>query len=304
MARLRTLAYAMLGGLAAFNLWARWSAGPAYNRLGGKPLYFAWHRGRVFYTVEGEGEPLVLVHRPSWAAASVEWRRVFPLLAAQRRVYALDLLGFGLSDRPALRYEPNLYIDLLADFLPAVAGRPATLVATGLSAAYAIEVAARAPQHVTRLVLVSPTWGLRRRFGLALGALLRVPLVGTSAFNILASRRLLRHHLESSVFYDPTLVDDDLVEALYALAQRPGSTRATAALLVGALNHDATSAWAGVTQPVLIVRGEDAPDDSGVAALLAHGRAAVRQATVPACRLLPQEEHPQRFAALVLEHEG
>jgi pimeloyl-ACP methyl ester carboxylesterase len=304
MAHLLAVVSAALGGLTAFNLWARWSAGPAYNRLGGTPSYFAWRRSRVFYTVEGEGAPLVLVHRPSWAAASVEWRRVFSRLSAERRVYALDLLGFGLSDRPALRYEPTLYIDLLGDFLQAVVGRPATVVATGLSAAYAIEVAARWPERIARLLLVSPTWGLRRSFGAALGALLRTPVVGTSAFNVLASRRLLRHRLENRVFYDPTLVDDDLVEALYALAQRPGSTRAVAALLAGDLNHDATAAWGRVTQPALIVRGEDVPEDGSVAALLAHDLPAVRQVTIPACGLLPQEEHPQRFAALVLESGG
>lgn len=294
------LAGAGLGSLTAFNTWCRWSASPAYNRLGGKPTYYEWHDSRVFYTVEGEGAPLVLIHRPHWAAASYEWRRVFHPLAEQRRVYALDLLGFGLSDRPAAPYDAALYVRLLHDFLHTIVPSPATIVASGLSAAYTIATAAAAPERVQRLVLVSPTWGRRVCCGAALAALLRLPVVGTSALNVLASRRALRHVLEEHTYYDPTFVDDDLVEAAYAVCQRPGSTRAVAALLAGQLDEDATSTWAALRRPALVVSGAEAPAET-VAPPLAQARPDVRQVVVPACGLLPHEEHPQRFARLVLE---
>lgn len=300
LARALALAGVGLGGLAVFNTWCRWSASPAYNRLGGKPTYYEWHHGRVFSTVDGQGEPLVLVHRPHWAAASFEWRRVFAGLAEQRRVYALDLLGFGLSDRPAVRYDAALYVRLLHDFLRSVVLRPATLVASGLSAAYAIAVAAASPELVPQLVLVSPTWGERVPYGPAIGVLLHLPVVGTSAFNLLANKRALRRTLEERTYYDPTLVDDDLVEAAYAVCQRPGSTRAAAALLAGHLNDDATSAWSRTRQPALIVSGAEAPADD-VGPLLAQARPDVRHVVVPACGLLPHEEHPQRFVSVVRE---
>lgn len=61
--------------------------------------HFTWRGHRVFYRDEGEGEPLLLLHgvpTASWA-----WHRVWPLLLPRHRLIAPDLLGFGLSDKPA-----------------------------------------------------------------------------------------------------------------------------------------------------------------------------------------------------------
>src|ERR1700738_1989534 len=78
-------------------------------------------------------------------------------LAARFRVYAPDLLGFGLSDRPDIAYTADIYTELLHDFLTNIVGEPATLVASRLSCNYAITVAANSPELCTRLVLLSPT---------------------------------------------------------------------------------------------------------------------------------------------------
>ena len=60
---------------------------------------FSWNGHRVFYRDQGQGEVLLLLHgvpMASWA-----WHRVWPLLRGGYRLIAVDLLGFGLSDKPA-----------------------------------------------------------------------------------------------------------------------------------------------------------------------------------------------------------
>jgi pimeloyl-ACP methyl ester carboxylesterase len=59
---------------------------------------FEWRGVRVFYRVEGSGEPLLLVH--GFPTASWDWWRVWPALVARYRVLALDMVGFGFTDKP------------------------------------------------------------------------------------------------------------------------------------------------------------------------------------------------------------
>src|SRR5437764_12248486 len=85
--------------------------------LGGEPGEILWRDHRVAFTRHGRGSPVLLVHGLYPGASSFEWRHVVPALAEQHTVFALDLLGFRRSDRPAARYSTGLYPALLADFV-------------------------------------------------------------------------------------------------------------------------------------------------------------------------------------------
>lgn len=69
--------------------------------------YFEWHGHGVFYRDEGQGDPLLLLH--GVPTASWIWHRVWPLLRMHHRLIAVDLLGFGFSDKP-----PELIADAMA----------------------------------------------------------------------------------------------------------------------------------------------------------------------------------------------
>ena len=66
----------------------------------------------------GSGPPCLLVH--GFGASSGHWRKNVPLLAQAHKVFALDLLGFGRSDKPLLAYSIDLWRDLVLDFLTEV----------------------------------------------------------------------------------------------------------------------------------------------------------------------------------------
>ncbi|HLZ08453.1 MAG TPA: alpha/beta fold hydrolase, partial [Chloroflexota bacterium] len=155
-----------LAGLGAFNTWLGWQAGPLESALPGNGRFYHWSLGgqiaNVYYKrSEGDGAPVVLIHGIDAAASSSEMRHIFAGLSEHHRVYALDLLGFGLSDRPARRYRTTDYLDLIEGFLRDVVRAPAAVVASSLSAAYAVTVAARSPELIDSLLLVCPT-GLER----------------------------------------------------------------------------------------------------------------------------------------------
>ncbi len=160
---LRVLGLSAIGSIALAGLVAfrhiLVTPQPLESLLPGEAHLYRWKRGYIYYKVAGEqhAPPMVLLHTPELAGSAHEMLGIMPSLATRYRVYAPDLLGFGLSDRPDISYTSAIYTELLHDFLTNIVGEPATLVASRLSCNYAITVAANSPALCARLVLLSPT---------------------------------------------------------------------------------------------------------------------------------------------------
>src|SRR4051812_28483987 len=118
--------------------------------------YYAWHHGDVHYQKRGLGDPLVLVHNVYPGASLEEFEHNVDELARHYTVYSLDLLGFGESASPRMKYTANLYTELLFDFLREVVAQPAHVVSSGLSCAYVTEVAAWRSNLFDKLVFICP----------------------------------------------------------------------------------------------------------------------------------------------------
>ena len=97
--------------------------------------YYTWHHGKVHYQKRGMGDPLVLVHNVYPGASHEEYSHNLTELARHFTVYALDLLGFGESDAPRIKYTAGTYTELIFDFLREEVARPAHVVSSGLSCA-------------------------------------------------------------------------------------------------------------------------------------------------------------------------
>jgi pimeloyl-ACP methyl ester carboxylesterase len=109
---------------------------------------------RLHYIDEGEGDAILLVHgTPSW---SFEWRHVVRALSASHRCIAPDLLGFGLSDRPAdFPYTPEAHAEVLAAFVERLGLRDVTLVVHDFGGPIGLPLALRDATPVRRLVVVN-----------------------------------------------------------------------------------------------------------------------------------------------------
>ncbi len=106
----------------------------------------------VFYTVRGEGKPLLLIH--GYGAGMWVWEKQIDILSQFYRVYALDLIGHGFSDRPKIPYTPETYINFLKDFMDEAGIDKATLIGNSMGGGIAWAVAIRFPERVSRLVLI------------------------------------------------------------------------------------------------------------------------------------------------------
>jgi pimeloyl-ACP methyl ester carboxylesterase len=299
-----------VAALAAVNASIRRNVSePDNSALGGQAQLFDWRHGRVFYKTSGQehqGTPLVFIHGVGAGASSFMWRKNFDPLSEHFRVYALDLLGFGFSDKPATApYSADLYVDLISDFIREVAGHPANVVASSVGAAYAIRVADEHPELIESLVLNAPTGAdkLNNRPGMAGAAfygLLQSPVLGTSFYNVMASERSIRDYARKHLFYDHRRVTDRLVSNFYATSHQQGAQHAIAAFLSGYLNIDTRAAFARLKQKVILVWGKQdttSPMEQGLGLLQLNPRA--RFEVFDYCRMMPEQEHPEKFNELV-----
>lgn len=108
---------------------------------------------RIHYYVGGRGRPLVLVHGLGGSAEN--WARMMPGLTSRRRVYALDLLGFGRSDRPDVYYSINLQTELLACFLASLGLNYVDLGGWSMGGWVALNFALNHPGMVRRIFVVN-----------------------------------------------------------------------------------------------------------------------------------------------------
>jgi pimeloyl-ACP methyl ester carboxylesterase len=214
----------------------------------------------------GEGRPLVLLHGIHAAGSAFEMRTLFHEFRGERPVYALDLPGFGFSQRGGMPYSAKTYVNAIEHVLRHIAMESpdgsADIVALSLSSEYAARVAAELPELVHSLVLISPT-GFER---IAQGdvhrteppAFLRsVARVGGELFyDALVTRSSLSHYLKKSF---AGKLDRGLLEYSHSTSHQPGAQYAPLAFVSGELfpSGDPKQAYGNVKVPALVLYDED-----------------------------------------------
>ncbi len=293
-------------GLEVYNRRVTLGEGRLEQQLPVQPTMWHWRFGKVAVYEAGDPQkpPLLLLHGHNAAASAAEMREPFSRLSEMYHIFAPDLLGYGLSDRPDVSYTPQLYVEFIEEILREVIQRPAIVVASSLTAAYAIEAAAANPEWITSLILICPT-GVRSlanqsNVGKAIGWILGLPVLGQALYNGIASKASIAYFLRRQTYHDAALVSDEVVKRYYRTAHAPGARYAPAAFVSGRLYWDASDAWTRLEQPTLIVWGREAKltPVTGAAAFLATNPAAELE-EIDYAGILPHDEQPEQFATLV-----
>ena len=164
---------------------------------------YQWKFGNIAYITAGSGSPLLLIHDLNSYSSSYEWEQTINSFAKNHKVYAIDLLGCGHSDKPNLTYTTFMYTQLINDFVLNVIRSKTDVVATAGSTPIVIMAAFNNHALFNKIILVSPLSvedalkgpdnlsGIRRH-------ILNVPVIGTSVYNILFNRPSLRKLLSKN----------------------------------------------------------------------------------------------------------
>ena len=258
--RLLLAGVAMGVPVAAGALLRRRAEPPAAPRWGRAHRYAGRSGPEVVFQEIGSGPPVLLLHSFGPGYDASQWRAAAEILAGRHRVYVPDLPGWGRTRAGAGAQRPELYLDLLADFLGSVVREKAVVVAAGLAAAYAVQLAVEHPGLVGALGLVSPlglgdddpAQSVAQSF---VGKLLSVPLLSASVLDALTGRAAVEHHLRKEVYAAPERVDAALLEHHYRASHTPGGRAALAAYLRGYLGLDVSAELSQLEVPVWLAWG-------------------------------------------------
>jgi pimeloyl-ACP methyl ester carboxylesterase len=212
--------------------------------------------------------PLLLVHSINAAGSAREVRPLFERYRAARPVYALDLPGFGLSERSDRIYTPRLMTDAVLAVAAEVQRRhgetPIDVLAVSLGSEFAARAASEQPQRFRSVALVSPTGlnGTARREGApgssrAVPGLYRAlaqPLWSAALFRGLTRPGVIRFFLEKT--WGSKQIDEDLWQYDVAITRAPEAKHAPLYFLSGALfSADIHRVYDSLAMPVWLVHG-------------------------------------------------
>lgn len=277
-------------------------------------LTWDWQGHTIRYTVQGMGQPIVLIH--GFGAAIGHWRNNLPVLAAAGyRVFALDLLGFGGSSKPAIAYSLELWQDLLKDFWAAHIGAPAVFIGNSIGALLSLMMAADYPNLVQRVILLNAAGGLNHRpeelnplLRLVMGAFTRLvssEWVGPFLFEQVRKKPRIRRTL-MQVYRDHTAVTDELVELIYEPSCDPGAQKVFASILTAPPGPSPAELLPRVQQPILVLWGDADPWTPIAGSKIYRELAAaepdrVQYTPIPGAGHCPHDECPDTVNRLVLD---
>eukprot|EP00877_Chromochloris_zofingiensis_P001857 jgi/Chrzof1/11672/Cz06g04170.t1_PPH3 len=191
------------------------------------PHSWKWKGHKINYVTAGCGEPILLVH--GFGASAGHYRRLIPVLAKQYKVYAIDLLGFGASDKPVQPYTIELWAELIDAFLAEfMDGKPAVLVGNSVGSLCCLTAAAKAAPHQVRgLVLLNAAGAMNNKgvvsdwriiaaypIFLLIDLLLSTRSIARPLFDNFRQKETLQKVL-LGVYKNAAAVDDELVEIIH-----------------------------------------------------------------------------------------
>lgn len=206
---------------------------------------------RVRIRDEGEGPPVVLVH--GFASSLETWDAVIPVLVKKHRVIALDLKGFGWTDRPDGDYSPWAEARIVRAVMDRRGVDRAAIVAHSWGSSVALALALGDPRRVTRIALYDawvyedqvPTFfRLARRTGM-----------GEILFGLYYKERPDDRLVQA--FYDPTLLSEKLAEDVLKSLERPGTVAAALAAVRGQQFAEVEKRYRTIKKPVLLLWGRE-----------------------------------------------
>ncbi|UOY92534.1 alpha/beta fold hydrolase [Ectobacillus sp. JY-23] len=278
------------------------------NELGGSEERFTGSYGKLAYTVKGSGPPLLLIHSISLGASPFCWRKNIDALASRYTVYALELPGFGSSEKRPMIYTANIFIPAITEFIEKVVQARVSIITRDLPAAYCSYIAYIRPELVAKLLLITPS-GLAGNdtspceSSSTTFTIFTQPFVGNGLYNTFSSKESLDQQLKTIFYSDPAYVTPDVIENFYANAhQCPNANYAPASFVAGYCNFSVRSFFGMITQPILILWGAKAivSPVQNLSQFLGL-RPQTQYQIFTNCGLILQEEDPKRFNDTALQ---
>lgn len=249
-----------IAGIYAYNKFIEETASQK-NLLSDKNgNYYNWKYGNVFYTKTGNGSPVLLIHDTDAAASSAEWHKLIQRLSKNHTVYAIDLLGCGRSDKPALEYTNYLYVQMLQSFMKEVIQEKAIVIASNFSTSFVIMVNHMDDSLIEKIVLINPA-SLKEldvvpdELSKLKKTIIQLPFVGTFVYNIMNNMQHIDTSFRTRYVTKHQLISSSMEDIYYEAAHKNGSNGRflSSSILGNYVNNSITHAVKSLSTPTLII---------------------------------------------------
>jgi pimeloyl-ACP methyl ester carboxylesterase len=212
---------------------------------------------KVHYIEKGNGKPIILIH--GFLYHTVMWKKNIDALAEKFKVYAIDLWGWGYSERlKETEYSFELYGKQVIGFMDALNIKKATLVGQSLGGGISVYVAAHYPERVDRLILVDPA--VIPYPMTTIGRIYQLPFIG-EFMNAIPGNALMENNIKTIWFYDKNKVTEEYTKEVLQPICIKGSYAGAMYILRNVLKEPyverEANLLAKMNKPTLIIHGRE-----------------------------------------------
>lgn len=229
-----------------------------------------WRNWKIHHTVIPNSRsqvPIIFVH--GFGGSIGHWRQNMSELSKYHSVYALDLLGFGASDKPNIDYSIDLWVQQLHEFWQTYVGKPVILVGNSIGSLVCLATTATHPEMARGVAMISlpdttshteSVPAIVRPMMKVLQAIVLSPLLLYPLFYMLRHPLIVRRWA-SLAYACKEAVTDELLEILTKPARSRDSARAFCAILK-AMTHpkfspNVRSILSKIRTPSLLLWGKE-----------------------------------------------
>lgn len=264
--------------------------------------------GTVHYSIKGNGRPLLLFHTTQIGSSLLEWEKNIEFLSNYYKVFAIDLPGFGHSQRQKITYTAYHYAQFINSFIQEIVKRPVSIIANEQSAVFCTKAYELEPSNIKKLILIAPK-GISKNcyptqeekkkltfFG--------IPLIGTSIYTYLSSFKKIKEFLFHTAFFAKEKVSIEIIQKYYLSAHRGGVNNryVFSSFYSHFMDADIKEVLKKIKIPVCIIWGENNIENSiDNMEILKQLRPDFSYYIFEQTRMLPQYENNEEFNKVIKE---
>jgi len=265
---------------------------------------------KIFYFAAGnpEHQPIIMIHGLGDEADT--WRHIINPLSSEYHVVALDLPGFGRSEKPKKKYTPDLHMQSILGLMDALRVDNPILIGSSLGGMLAHGLAMRFPERVAGMILVGGAFHGVKSIRNSSLRLMQTPLLGEWIYTRFRKDPQQAYETLRSVYYDINQLPKEDRDFLFTRVNKrvwsDGQRRAYLSTLrnmvpwVRALQSNLPKRLTELSTPTLLIRGEHDPlfSEENID-YVSQRQPNAEQFTIPGSGHLPQQEKPWDFIQAV-----
>ncbi|MEE1101682.1 MAG: alpha/beta hydrolase [Agathobacter sp.] len=268
--------------------------------------FYQWKEGKVFYTKNGSGAPLLLIHDTDPRSSGTEWSKINKKLSKNYTVYTVDLLGCGRSDKPALKYTNYMYVQLITSFIKDVIGSPCNVIATNLSTSFIIMANTLDNNLFKKIIFINPISlskleSIPNKLCELKQLLISTPLIGTFIYNRLNTPIKIDLAFKNRYILKNQLITSKLKNCYYEAAHLNHSNGKYlfSSILSNYINLNVNHAIKKIDKPIFIIGSRELKNNLSTLEQYKKMNSNFEITHISGANLYPQLEIPEKMLKLI-----